>query len=67
MATAVMASETEIANAIGVLRRAGINDDLLDKVELDRRLSISLEQFERGETMPAEEVVKEIRKKLKIH
>jgi hypothetical protein len=64
MATAVMASETEIANAIGVLRRAGINDDLLDKVELDRRLSISLEQFERGETMPAEEVVKEIREKL---
>jgi hypothetical protein len=36
MATAVMASETEIANAIGVLRRAGINDDLLDKMELGR-------------------------------
>jgi hypothetical protein len=64
MATAVMESEVEIKQAMGVLRRAGINDDLLDKIELDRRLSISLEQFERGETIPAEEVIKEIREKL---
>jgi hypothetical protein len=64
MATAVMASKVEIEQAIGVLRQAGVNDDLLDKIELDRRLSISLKQFERGETMPAEEAIKEIREKL---
>jgi uncharacterized linocin/CFP29 family protein len=63
-ATEFIANETEIVNAISVLRHAGIDDDLLDKIELDRRLKISLEQFERGETMPAEEAIKKIREKL---
>jgi len=44
MATAVMANETEVANAIGVLRGAGLADDLLDEIELDRELQLSLEE-----------------------
>jgi hypothetical protein len=60
MATATMADEAEIANAIGVLRHAGLNDDLLDKIELDRRLKISEEQDKMGLYEPTEKVVGEI-------
>ncbi|MCL2283213.1 MAG: hypothetical protein FWC26_07845 [Fibromonadales bacterium] len=44
MATAVMANETEIADAIGVLRVAGLDDEMLDEIELDRELQLSLEE-----------------------
>jgi len=62
-ATAVMANETEIANAIGVLRHAGLADDVLDEIELDRRLSHSLEQANRGETFPIEQLKKQVMEK----
>jgi len=64
-ATAVMANETEIANAIGVLRHAGLADDVLDEIELDRRLAISLEQANNGMLRPTKEIVNEILGELK--
>ena len=63
--TAVMANETEIANAIGVLRHAGLADDVLDEIELDRRLAISLEQANNGTLRPTKEIVNEILGELK--
>jgi hypothetical protein len=44
-----------MATATEVLRLSEWADDVLDEIELDRRLKKSLEQFERGETMPIEE------------
>ena len=57
MATAVevIANETEIKNAMGVLGLGNLADDLLDEIELDRELAISLAQAKRGQTMPIEE------------
>jgi CMP-N-acetylneuraminic acid synthetase len=54
-ATEVIANETEIKQAMETLRLGEWADDVLDEIELDRRLKKSLEQFERGETMPIEE------------
>jgi len=54
-ATEVIANETEIKQAMEVLRLDNWTNDLLDEIELDRRLRKSLGQFERGETMPIEE------------
>jgi len=62
--TAVMANETEIANAIGVLRVAGLADDLLDKIALDRALAKSLAQADRGEKMPIKEAERIINERL---
>ncbi|MDR2579994.1 MAG: hypothetical protein LBC85_03255 [Fibromonadaceae bacterium] len=64
MATAIMANETEIANAMGVLGLGGLANDLLDEIELDRRLSISLKQFESGKAMPIEEAERIIDERL---
>ncbi|MCL2284451.1 MAG: hypothetical protein FWC26_14135 [Fibromonadales bacterium] len=58
--TAVMANETEIANAIGVLRHAGIANDILDEIEIDRRLKISMEQAEKGLGEPIEDFKREL-------
>ena len=64
MATAILtASETEIKQAMGVLKLDGWVDDLLDEIELDRRLKVSLEQADRGELRPAEEVEREMKEK----
>jgi len=54
-ATEIIANETEIKRAMKVLRLSEWTNDLLDEIELDRRLKKSLEQCERGETMPIEE------------
>jgi len=54
-ATDIIANETEIKQAMKVLRLGEWTNDLLDEIELDRRLKKSLEQFERGETMTVEE------------
>jgi hypothetical protein len=45
---------------IGLGERA---DELLDEIEFDRRLEISLAQADRGEGTPAEEVEKRIKEK----
>ncbi|MDR0516912.1 MAG: hypothetical protein LBH25_07710 [Fibromonadaceae bacterium] len=62
-AAEVIANETEIKQAMGVLGLANWTDDLLDEIELDRRLKISLEQFERGQAMSVEEAEKRINEK----
>ena len=65
MATAILtASEAEIKQAMGVLKLDGWVDDLLDEIELDRELKISLEQADRGETMSIEEAKKITTEKL---
>jgi hypothetical protein len=46
---------SEVKQAMGFLRLGNWTDDLLDEIELDRRLQKSLQQFEKGETMPIEE------------
>jgi hypothetical protein len=63
MATAVLANKTEIRQAMGVLGLDNWTDDLLDEIELDRELAISIEEADRGELISAAEVEKEIREK----
>jgi len=43
-ATEVIANETEIKQAMQVLRLAGLNDALMDEIELDTELQLSLEE-----------------------
>jgi hypothetical protein len=62
-ATEVIANETEIKQAMKSLLLDTWTDDLLDEIELNRRLKISEEQDERGEGTPAEEVEKRIKEK----
>jgi len=59
-ATEVIANETEIKQAMGVLGLDHFANALLDEIELDRRLEISLEQADRGLTMSLEEMKKEL-------
>ncbi|MCL2259790.1 MAG: hypothetical protein FWC15_00380 [Fibromonadales bacterium] len=54
--TAVMASETEID-----VRQ----ETLLDEIEINHRLSKSLEQFKRGETMTLDEMEKRTTERLR--
>ncbi|MDR0516414.1 MAG: hypothetical protein LBH25_05145 [Fibromonadaceae bacterium] len=60
MTAAVLANETEIKRAMSALRLDSWTDDLLNEIELNRRLKHSLEQADRGELIPADEVKKEI-------
>jgi hypothetical protein len=64
MATAVMASETEIKQAMEVLRLGNWTDDLLDEIELDRQLQKGIEQIERGETLTLQEFEKQMSEKV---
>jgi len=59
-ATEVIANETEIKQAMGVLGLDSFTNALLDEIELDRRLEISLGQADRGLTMSLEEMKKEL-------
>jgi hypothetical protein len=54
---------TEVKQAMKVLRLGEWTEDLLDEIELDRRLKISLEQADRGEGRPIEEFKKELNQK----
>jgi sensor histidine kinase regulating citrate/malate metabolism len=63
MATALMANETEIKQAMGVLGLGNLTDNLLDEIELDRRLKISLEQADKGLGRPIEDFKKELEQK----
>jgi len=65
MATEVIVNDTEIKEAMSVLGIDHWVDDLMDEIELKRRLKISLEQADRGELRPTEMVISEIREKLK--
>jgi len=64
-ATEIVANETEIKEAMTSLRLDGWIDDLLDEIELNRRLKISLEQADRGELRPADMIINEITAELK--
>jgi len=68
-----MATETAVAiepkikkamKNIGLGERADDLLDMLDEIELDRRLTKSLEQFERGETFSTEEMEKRTTERL---
>jgi len=68
-----MATETAVAiepkikkamKNIGLGERADDLLAMLDEIELDRRLTKSLEQFERGETFPTEEMEKRTTERL---
>jgi len=63
--TAVLANETEIANALNVFGLGNFTSSVLDEIELNRRLKISLEQADNGMTRPVEEAVKDILTDLK--
>ncbi|MDR0515538.1 MAG: hypothetical protein LBH25_00665 [Fibromonadaceae bacterium] len=63
METATIANETEIANAINALRLAGLDIDLIEEIELDSRLKISLEQADKGLGRPIEDFKKELEQK----
>jgi len=64
MATEILtANEVEIKQAMKVLKLDNWVDDLLDEIELDRELKISLEQADRGELISADELEKEIKEK----
>jgi ribosome-interacting GTPase 1 len=63
--TQLIANETEIKQAMSAL---GIDiwvDDLLDEIELNRRLKKSLEQFDKGETTTVEEMMARTAERLK--
>jgi len=62
-ATEVIANETEIKQAMGVLGLEGLTDALLDEIELDRELAISIAEADRGETFPIEQLEKEVMEK----
>ena len=62
-ATEIIANETEIKQAMKSLRLDTWTDELLDEIELGRRLKHSLEQADRGETFPIEELKKQVREK----
>jgi hypothetical protein len=64
-ATEVIANEAEIKEAMSNLRLGNWADDVLNEIELNRRLKISLEQADRGEVRPAEMVINELLTKLK--
>ena len=63
--TEVLANETEIANALNVFGLGNFTSSVLDEIELNRRLKISLEQADNGMTRPVEEAVKDILADLK--
>jgi hypothetical protein len=64
-ATEVIANEAEIKQAMDVLGLNKWTDDLLDEIELDRRLKISLEQASRGELRPADMIIDELLAEIK--
>jgi len=60
---ATIANELEIRRAMSVLKIDNWADDLLDEIELDRELKMSLEEDEKGETVSLEEAEKQMKEK----
>ncbi|MDR1811734.1 MAG: hypothetical protein LBQ87_02815 [Candidatus Fibromonas sp.] len=63
-ATEVIANEAEIKEAMSNLKLGNWVDDVLDEIELNRRLKRSLEQDDRGETFPIAELKKQVMENL---
>jgi predicted transcriptional regulator len=62
MATMVMEPAIKTAmNKMGLEERAEELLDILDKIELDRNLAVSMEQAAKGMKRPAREVLEEIK------
>ena len=64
MATAVLANETEIANAMDVFGLGNFAPSVLDEIELDRQLQKGIEQIERGETLTLQEFENQMNEKV---
>ena len=62
--TAVMANETEIANAMSVLGLGNFANDVLDEIEIDRQLQVGIEQIKRGETLTLQEFEAQMNEKV---
>jgi len=62
--TAVLANETEIANAMDVLGLGNFASSVLDEIELDRQLQKGIEQVEKGETLTLQEFEKQMNEKV---
>ena len=62
--TAVLANETEIANAMNVFGLGNFVPSVLDEIELDRQLQKGIEQIERGETLTLQEFEKQMNEKV---
>ena len=67
MATMTMEPETikTAMRKIGLEDRADALLALLDEIELDRRLKISMEQADKGQTMSLEELKSKVEEKFK--
>jgi len=63
-ATEVLANETEIKQAMGVLRLDNLAGDLLEEIKMNKRFKKSLEQDDKGETFPIAELKKQVMENL---
>jgi len=63
--TAVLANETEIANAMNVFGLGNFVPSVLDEIEMNKKFKKSLEQDDRGETFPIEQLEKQFMERLK--
>ncbi len=64
METTTIANKAEIKVAMSGLGISHWTDDLLDEIELNRRLDISIMQAEKGIKKPVDEVINKILKGL---
>jgi len=62
--TAILANETEIANALNVFGLGNFAPGVLDEIELDRQLQKGIEQIERGETLTLQEFENQMNEKV---
>jgi len=62
-ATEMIANETEIKRAMNVLGLGSLVDNLLDEIELDRELTLSIEEADRGEKVSLEEAERIVEQK----
>jgi hypothetical protein len=63
MATEMIANEAEIKRAMNVLGLGSLVDNLLDEIELDRELTLSIEEADRGEKVSLEEAERIVEQK----
>jgi hypothetical protein len=62
---AVLANEKEIANALNAFGLGNFASGVLDEIEMNKRFKKSLEQDDRGETFPIEQLEKQFAENLK--
>jgi len=62
--TAILANETEIADAMNIFGLGNFVPSVLDEIELNKRFKKSLEQDDKGETFPISELKKQVTENL---